>query len=83
MFGVQDALPLPGSEEEGEFGSAACHLPRVGEICGQRSNSETFSGFLNVFLNLFLHAKATVYNAVFAFQSHRVSVVREEQLEGA
>lgn len=89
MSCVQNALPLPGSQEEGEFSSAACHLPCVREICGQRSNGETccsiFCDFFS-FLFFFYMPKAAAlmifFYTVFAFQSHKVSVVREDQLEG-
>uniref|UniRef100_A0AAQ5ZFJ8 DNA polymerase delta subunit 3 n=1 Tax=Amphiprion ocellaris TaxID=80972 RepID=A0AAQ5ZFJ8_AMPOC len=33
-----NALPLPGSQEEGKFSSASRHLSGVWEVCGQRSN---------------------------------------------
>jgi len=42
----QDALPLFGSQEEGEFRSAQRHLPGVGEVCGQRPIGEERHLFL-------------------------------------
>lgn len=36
----QNALPLFGSQEEGKFRSAPCHLSGVGEVCAQRPTGE-------------------------------------------
>lgn len=41
---VQDVVSLLGSQEEGELGSAARHLPAFRKVCGQRPNGEELAG---------------------------------------
>lgn len=76
---VQDVVSLFGSQEEGELGSAARHLPGVRKVCRRRPDGEELGAWICLTAAVVLIWSRS--HPGFP-QSHKVSVVKEDQLEG-